>query len=794
MIAKLFDGILKIRLVGIALILVLTSLFVYNCTSFVLLDDPNRWPPETDSNVTLNDLMQENFGGANLVTIQLTVKEGDIFNPITLRKIKRITYNLSQVWGTIPYNLYSLAAIRVRYLRSSQELMENVPLMETVPTDPEGLKRIKWGVDHNPTIYGTLVSPDYKSTLIVADFRTTKVKGSLTELPLTEPIKIYKEVTRIIAPENDENHIVRCVGTPIIIGWVNSEGLPYVLTAFGIFVLGVIIVLSIGLRRKRAVTLSLILALMSIAWGFGLNNIFFGNILRSSSAFIAPFFIMATVTCHAVQFFRRYLHEEHVTGMEPSSALKNTVVALSKPLIISLITDGTAFLVLAVVPFDNISVMGRITFLGFVGTIVCLYLFLIPMISLFPPDPKDKKELEERKASWFERAIDKGVRRLIMPGKFRWVVFAFVSLLLIVSIVLIPGIRCGQDNTYAIHNYLTKSYKNNSIYLMEMEFKKKFKGVYPLSILIETKEKGGLLQPEVLRKMEAFSSFLTEMPEVAGTSHFAQLIKLLNQYYMGRDDAYVIPDSKRLVGFYYNELSSSEPGATEGVVDFALQQCPFYVYVGDTRQETVEKVYTAAANYARDHFNDDAVIAKVGGGSIGIAKAFNKNIAYWLIMSSLFSALASFIVVFFLIRSALGGLLLLLPLFVGTIIWLAVVYILGIEINSNTTAGMAISMGVGIDAEIYFLYRFREEYARLKDFREALVQGFTKIRMALIYSHSALIIGLWFLVPIPLYIGYVAFTMGLIVLLCFVVSFTLSPILWSVLKPAFLFEKKEDRQ
>ena len=101
---------------------------------------------------------------------------------------------------------------------------------------------------------------------------------------------------------------------------------------------------------------------------------------------------------------------------------------------------------------------------------------------------------------------------------------------------------------------------------------------------------------------------------------------------------------------------------------------------------------------------------------------------------------------------------------------------------------MAIATGVGIDAEIYLLYRFREEFARLKDFKEALVVAFTKIRKGLIFSHLALIVGLMILTPIPLYIGSVGFCMGLIVLICFIMSFIISPILWSVLKPRFLFK------
>jgi uncharacterized protein len=801
MLERAYDILIKWKIVVILIIAVLTGFFIYRCMSYTLLDDPNRWPPKNNPNVVLNDHMQECFGGANSVTIQITKKDGDIFNPVTLKKIDDITYKLSIIDGIIPYNLYSLsAAVRVRYLKNTEEMMENTPLMEEVPKDQAGIERVRWGVEHNPTVANVLVSPDFKSTLIRADFRTTQPPTSKFALPLTDPIAIYKQVTAIIEPENDMNHTVRCVGTPIIIGWVNSKGLPYVYTAFLISVVGVLIVLIVSLKKKRAIALALCYGLMSIVWGFGVNSLLFGNVLRSSSAFIAPFIIMAAATCHAVQFFRRFLFEEHVPGVDASVAIKQTSVALSRPIVISLVADCSAFLVLAFVPFDNVSVMGKITFLGLLSAIVCLYMFVVPLLSLFPPAPLLKTvestgDNAKKFGNAVERAINESVRLLIYPSKFRWITMSCLALLLVGSLFVMTKIKTGQDNSYAIHNYLTKSYNKNPIFLMEREFKKYFKGVYTLSILIEAKEAGGLLEPKILRKVDEFASFFSTLPEVAGTSSMADAMKLMNGFFNSYNvidpGKCVIPDRKAEAVYYYNGMLDGEPGATEGVVDQDLRTMPLYVYVEDTKPEVVEKIFTASATYARDHFNDDQVVAKVGGGDIGIAKAFNDNIYKWLIWSFVLSAAATFVVCWCVIGSAVGGIYLLIPLCVGTVIWLAAVYLLGIEINSNTSGGMAIASGVGVDAEVYLLYRFREEFAKSRDFRQALVDSFTKIRMALIYSTGALVIGLFILVPIPLYIGYVGFTMGLIISLCFLVSFIVSPVLWSVFRPAFLLRSSD---
>jgi predicted RND superfamily exporter protein len=208
--------------------------------------------------------------------------------------------------------------------------------------------------------------------------------------------------------------------------------------------------------------------------------------------------------------------------------------------------------------------------------------------------------------------------------------------------------------------------------------------------------------------------------------------------------------------------------------------------VSDTHPDTVARLLRDAQGYARAHFNDTNVVARVAGGSIGIAGAFNESIGFWLVVGTLLSTAGTYVAAAAMLRSVTMPVLLVLPLLVASILWLALMQLLGVEINSNTTTSLAIASGVGVDAEVYLLFRFREELLAGREFKEALVSGFTLIRRALIASNAALIIGCWSLIPIPLYVGYVGFGMGLILLLAFIASFVISPVLWSVFRPAYL--------
>ena len=171
---------------------------------------------------------------------------------------------------------------------------------------------------------------------------------------------------------------------------------------------------------------------------------------------------------------------------------------------------------------------------------------------------------------------------------------------------------------------------------------------------------------------------------------------------------------------------------------------------------------------------------------MAIAQGFNEDIGKWLTIATVAGFVFSYLVLIPFSGSFVAPALLMLPLIIAIPIWLALMRLLGIEINSFAHMGMTMASGVGVDAELYLLGRFREEYQQHGDFQEALKRGFIAVREAITYSCLGLIAGCWILIPIPLYVGYVGFGMGLILIVCFLCSFIISPYLWSLLQPKFL--------
>lgn len=791
---RLVELTVRLRFAFLLLSLLLGAFFAYVTVAQVkLYDDPNDWLPSGSRIGKLNRYLQEKFGGGNLVTIQVSVKDGDIFNPETLAKIKRITREIHLTWGVVPYNVMSIGDLKAKYMKGSEEFLDITVLMDQVPQTPEEMERLKYGVYHNPLIYGALVAPDAKATMIQADFRTGL--GLDTELPVTDPVAIYKRIKSIIEPERDANHVIQATGTPIIIGWVNSEGLPYIAVAFGLFVVGVVTVLWFAFRSFRGAFIAVILGLVASIWGFGLKMLVQGPVLQSASALIAPFIIVAAAALHHTQFLKRFFDEEYPKAREARSAIINTFAPLLFPLIGSLVTDVVAFVVMAFVPFTNISELGVPTALGLISITFNVFFLQIPLLAVLHGTPGEVEAVMLRRAqhrkSALTRMLERNVEDLVERNRRGKLMVAGVLVLFVGSLLYLPFLDIGQDNTYAIHNFLTRSWKTNEIYQMEMNIKEHFKGVYPLNILIECPGEECLKEPAVVKEIDAYGQFLEGLPEVAGVQGLPVYLKVMHRFFNGGEEEYFrVPEERQEIGLYLEFYAQGDPGSFDSVVDVNFQKHLLRVYTADTSHDTVRKVMHAAQEYAQSHFNGEGGLSvQVGGGAVAIAQGFNDSIAEWLVYATVASAVFSLLVLIPIARSIVGPALLLLPLMMGSIIWLVLTQLLGIEINSFTTAGMAMASGVGVDAELYLLGRFREEYLQHGDFQEALKQGFIRVREALVYSYLGLIAGCWILIPIPLYVGYLGFGMGLILVVCFLYSFIISPFLWSALRPKFLFPK-----
>lgn len=778
------------RKIGIGLQFIIAGVCLWAIFGLKLRDDPNAWPPRSDAFVRLNRQIMDSFGGGNSVSIEVLATDGTIFTPSHLNTIKAITDDLFLVPGVIPYAVRSISTLSSEsyaFLNKGtpDETMSVSPIMpETVHSGKEATA-IRSAVNANPMLNGVLVSKDGKAALILADFRSEVPAHALVKVATTDPVEIYQAVNAILKKRHAPGLVLRTAGTPIIIGWVNSKGLLYVFGAFGFFIVVIASVLWYGFRTYSAVVLPLRVSFLGVVMGFGLYRVFFGSIIFSASALLAPFIIVAAGACHSVQFLTRFFYEEYPRLKSTDEAIVSTFVSRLRPMLVSLLCDVIPFLVMAAIPFDNVRMLGIVTSLGLLSLTVDEFLLMIPALSYVTLHELEEVGGRTRRQSSSATRVDTAFAQFVrnVLNASRVSAGVVISCLVIAAGALVIDMHAPieQDNTYAIHNYLTRSWRRSPIFEMERGIVTRFGGVYPMTIYVVGKPGAGrvLEYPAVLRAVDKLADFLRKRPGIGNVADVAYPIKLSNSFMHGEDEKYFkIPDQKSELGLEVLDLADHAPGAYLWLFTNNLEETVVIGYAQSTRPALVKHLIADTQLEASRVFQGLPVYVGVAGGSVGIAEAFNDNIRYWLLVGAGLGFLGTALLSIPFIGSVRLALILTVPLIIGTLVSVACMYLLGIEINSNAIAALAIASGVGIDSEVYLLFRVREEYARLHDFKESLVQGYVKIRRALIVSNGALILGCWALVPVPLYIGYVGFGMGLVLLWCFIMSAVLSPILW----------------
>jgi hypothetical protein len=780
---------IRYKVVGILFQVTVAALCLWAIAGMQLRDDPNAWPPANDPFVRLNARITELFGGGDSVSIEVVADRGSIYSVDNLSTIKHITHDLYLVKGVIPYTVRSLATLdseKYAFLNGADAdaTMLITPLMPQYPRSPADAKAIEAAARDNPLLNGVLVSKDGKASLIVASFRSEQPKGTRVQVDTTEPIAIYRAVSQITQRYERPGITIRAAGTPILIGWVNSVGLRYVGLAFAAFILTIAAILWYGFRTLSGVLLPLRVALLGALMGFGLYRLFFGATLYSAAALLAPFIVVAAGACHSVQFLSRFFFEEYPRLQNAEDAIVSTFVSRLRPMLVSLLCDVIPFAVMAFIPFENVRALGLVTALGLLSLTLDEFLMMLPALSsiTLAELKSTGARVKLTKHGSFDRFLAAGVRVLIGNREVAAgviILFAFITGCMGLVVARAP---VGQNNTFAIHNYLTHSWTESNIYQMEKEITTRFGGVYPMIVLVEaTHQHEKVLEtPSVLRAVDALAGYMRTLPNVGTVSDLAFPLKLRHQFVNGDDPKYfVVPETHQSLGEAVMGMSNEEPGVFDWLFSEDYSATVIIAYVNDTDPRVVSRLMASTTSEADALFAGSPVRVSVAGGAVGIAQAFNRNIRYWLVVSVVLGLLGTALLAVPAIGSVTLALLLLVPLAMGSIIALGIMVLCGIELNSNTVAALAIASGVGIDSEVYLLFRVREEYQTLGDFKEALIDAYVNIRRALVVSNGALILGCMILAPVPLYIGYVGFGMGVVLLVCFVMSAILSPILWS---------------
>jgi predicted RND superfamily exporter protein len=686
------------RITVVTVILFITAFLASRFGTLQVDTNPNLFTPPEHPYVKTTNQLEALFGGRNLTVIGVVPKQGDIYQPAVLQKIKRIQDALELIPHAVRHNILSLAARKVKQVTGGAEGMEVRPMMETVPHTPEEIARFKQAVASMPIYINALVSPDGRAAAIVADFTQDERSPNF--------IALNADLHRVVDRERDASVDIYLGGLPII-GEAGDTQFLKMPMFFGAALLIVMLVQYWSFRSLQGMVLPMLTGILSVIWSLGLMGLFGVHLDPLNTT--TPILVLAVAAGHAIQILKRYYEEYNrlrgsgvTTADANREAVIESMVRVGPVMIIAGLIAVITFFSLAGTGIPMVQHFGVFAGCGVLATMI-LEMTVIPAMRSALRPPKELEAARERKPGILDRFLTRIADNLV-GGRAPVVIAGGLAVLAVVGFGVT---RLRIDNNFKLYFR-----PDSALRVDDRVLNRTFGGTNSIQFLVQTADVDGIKDPRVLQGMERLQAFLETQPDVGKTQSMVDLIKRMNQAMHADDRAYyAVPESRELVAQYLFLYSlAGDPQDFDSLVDNDYRRATVWTYIKNDSTTNADTIARRARAIIDESFPPGVSVQM--GGSLPQLIALND-----VIVSDKFKNMAQMAAVVFglgaiILRSFVGGLFVVTPLFAvilanfGLMGWLRT----PLDISAMTTAAMAI--GIGADYEIYLLFRFREELAR----------------------------------------------------------------------------------
>jgi len=686
------------------LIGILTAIFIYGVMQKLSINVVlEEMIPPNHPFIKLHKEYAEQYGGTSTFLMAVVVKDGDIYNPDTLAKIKRINDEILFYPDVRRAFVYSIAQRKSKVSKGHAGGTVDVSALmwPELDSSPEGIARIKSNISTSDLYNGTLVSKDGKAAMIMADC-----------WPDLDYTKFFNFIHDLKEKEEDENTTLHVAGRPMLLGWI-FHFMPTTYLIFTVTCVFMVLVLAYIFRNIVGLVIPIIAGILSTIWGFGFISLL--GINFNPLMIVLAILVGARALSHSVQTTRRYLEELHVCGDKKKAAVA-TIDGLFLASLAAIVTDAAGFSVLILA---RIPMIQKIALLCSFWVIAILLIVsaLGPLLCVFLPKPKN---LQRYSFSW-EKTGDQpmpsttsSVFDIAARLCFKKSNIAIILALVITGIVagyLATGLKIGDTNPGSPILWPDSVY-NLDCKMINDKFEDS--GTDMMMIIVEGDKDMAVEQPEVLKRVERYERFIQhKYPDVvAGCQSLTKILRTMHKEFREGDARYLtIPQDIQLIGnlmFFHH--TAGDPSDTVVIYDPHFKHTVIRVFLKDHQGDTLRKVISATQEFFASQPPIEGIKFRSAAGYGGILAGTNEEIKWSEKGTLLLVFLTVFVFCGIAYRSVVAAILLCVPLLVANLVAFAYMALRNIGLDINSLPVSAVGIGVGVDYGIYMLSRMEEEF------------------------------------------------------------------------------------
>ncbi len=518
------------------------------------------------------------------------------------------------------------------------------------------------------------------------------------------------------------------------------SGLPYLRTEItkkikfelGIFMILAFLVTSIILylffRSIKVVFFSLLVVAIGAVWSFGFI-VLFGFEITILTGMIPPLLIVIGVP-NSIFLLNKY-HAEYKKHGNKIKALQRVIHNIGNAIFLTNLTTASGFATFILTTSAILIEFGILASLNILGVFL-LALTLIPIIFSFLPPPKRKhvKHLDNK-------LVKKFIERLVViTDKHRPKVYIVTGITLVVIVIGITQMH--------VTGYMIDDIPHKDPMYRDLEFfQEEFGGIIPFEIMINTGEKGGVLDLDNLRKIDTLQKRLAKYDEFSKSMSVSDAAKFLRQSYRGGDPRrYKMPVERERVRIArYLRGAEQSDSLIRSFIDTSRQITRISMNVKDVGTDEMEELKQQIRKEVDSIFPQKKYDVIITGSSV----VYSKGTRY--LIRNLFISLAIAIVIIavfmaFMFYSWRMVIISLIPNFIPLLLTAAIMGYFGIPIKVSTILIFSIAFGISVDDTIHFLAKYRQELTVFDwNISKAVKEAIRETGVSMMYTSVILFFG-----------------------------------------------------
>lgn len=663
---------------------------------------------------------KKEFGGANRVLVALSVKQGDIYTPEFMTRLKQVTEEVFFVPGVDRASVTSIFTPNVRFIEIVEDGFAggNVIPAEFQPND-------EW----LPIVRENVLKSGQVGRLVAEDFTAALVSVQLVEIdPRTgqklDYMAVAQQLEGIRKKFEDDKIQVHIIGFAKAMGDI-ADGAKSVLMFFAIaFVITAVLVYGYGKSWMMTFTM-LGISLCTVVWQFGLLVLLGYGI--DPLSILVPFLVFAIAISHGVQNVGT-ITQEIGKGADAFTAARISFERLLIPGASALGADALAFVTIAIIQIQMIQELAVSISIGML-IIIITHLWVLPVaLSYLPLGDKYRARVSGQ------------------VGRFDpvWRLFAVFArpkgaVVMVAIGVLVFGISAWEqrhmivgDTAAGVPELRPTSRYNQDADLIVDRFAI---GVDVIQVIAETKD-DGCIDHSVIQQVDDFTWAMNNVDGVQSAISMATAMKTVNAgWNEGNLNWRVLPRNSQVLVRTVSPIETST-----GLLNSNCSVMPVMVFTKDHKAGTIQRIVDAVEKYKVDN-PSQTVSFSLATGNVGVMAATNQAVtkAEKPMLLLVYATVILFCIITF--RSLVGSLATVLPLIVVSILCNALMTWLGIGLKISTLPAAALGVGIGVDYGLYIFNRLQSYLKHGLNFAEAYYRTLQETGSSVLFTGLTLAVG-----------------------------------------------------